>query len=90
MPGASRYLGREVTRDDITIKQDVGVVFDQPFYPGNWTVAQVGRAIEPFYTGWDNGLFLRSPAGSVYLRASGCGAVARHGLETHARGGIVA
>jgi ABC-2 type transport system ATP-binding protein len=57
--GRIEVLGREVTRDDITIKQDVGVVFDQPFYPGNWTVAQVGRAIEPFYTGWDNGLFLR-------------------------------
>src|SRR5215470_12474384 len=57
--GHIEVLGRELARDDITIKQDVGVVFDQPFYPGRWTVAEVGRAIEPFYAGWDTGQFRR-------------------------------
>src|SRR4029079_9238943 len=45
--------------DDVAVKQDLGVVFDQPFYPGHWTVAQVGRALQPFYADWDASLFTR-------------------------------
>jgi ABC-2 type transport system ATP-binding protein len=55
--GRIEVLGREVS-DDVAIKQDIGVVFDQPFYPGSWTVAQVGRALAPCYSGWDAELFL--------------------------------
>jgi ABC-2 type transport system ATP-binding protein len=57
--GRVEVLGRDADGDDITIKQDVGVVFDQPFYPGSWTVAQVGQALRPFYAGWDTALFTR-------------------------------
>jgi len=58
--GRVEVLGREVDGDDVMVKQDVGVVFDQPFYPGNWTVAQVGQALQPFYRDWDTALFTRN------------------------------
>jgi ABC-2 type transport system ATP-binding protein len=57
--GRVEVLGRNVDGDVVTVKQDVGVVFDQPFYPGSWTVAQVGQALRPFYRGWDPALFTR-------------------------------
>jgi ABC-2 type transport system ATP-binding protein len=57
--GRVEVLGRDADGDDVTIKQDVGVVFDQPFYPGSWTVAQVGQTLQPFYAGWDTTLFTR-------------------------------
>jgi ABC-2 type transport system ATP-binding protein len=58
--GRVEVLGREVDGDDVMVKQDVGVVFDQPFYPGNWTVTQVGQALQPFYRDWDTALFTRN------------------------------
>lgn len=59
--GHIEVLGRDIDGDSdvVTVKQDVGVVFDQPFYPGVWTVAQVGQALRPFYDGWDPALFTR-------------------------------
>jgi len=57
--GRVELFGREVGRDEVAVKQDIGVVFDQPFYPGTWTVAQVGEALRPFYTAWDAALFHR-------------------------------
>jgi ABC-2 type transport system ATP-binding protein len=55
--GSIEVLGRDATVDDVAVKQDVGVVFDQPFYPAGWTVAQVGQALQPFYAQWDTALF---------------------------------
>jgi ABC-2 type transport system ATP-binding protein len=52
-------LGRDVGPGEVAVKQDVGVVFDQPFYPASWTVAQVGHSLEPFYATWDRALFAR-------------------------------
>src|SRR5258707_2685377 len=45
--GSIAVLGRDAIADTVAIKQDVGVVFDQIFYPGGWTVAQVGQALLP-------------------------------------------
>jgi ABC-2 type transport system ATP-binding protein len=56
--GRIEVLGRDAMIDGCTVKQDVGVVFDQPFYPGGWTVAQVGQALRPFYARWDTALFI--------------------------------
>lgn len=41
--GNIEVLGRDAITDDVAVKQDVGVVFDQPFFPAGWTVAQVGE-----------------------------------------------
>lgn len=37
----------------------VGVVFDQPAYVADWTAAQVGRAVAPFYPAWNQAEFDR-------------------------------
>lgn len=37
--------------------EQVGVVFDQPAYVAEWTAAQVGRALGPFYPAWDDARF---------------------------------
>jgi ABC-2 type transport system ATP-binding protein len=55
--GTVEVLGRDAAANDVAVKQDVGVVFDQPFYPAGWTVAQVGAALQPFYARWDTALF---------------------------------
>jgi ABC-2 type transport system ATP-binding protein len=55
--GTIEVLGRDAVTDDVAVKQDVGVVFDQPFFPAGWTVAQVGKALQPFYARWDAALF---------------------------------
>ncbi|MFT3888429.1 MAG: ABC transporter ATP-binding protein [Arachnia sp.] len=38
-------------------KARVGVVFDQPAYVADWTAAQTGRALAPFYPSWDGARF---------------------------------
>jgi ABC-2 type transport system ATP-binding protein len=55
--GSIEVLGRDAIADEVAIKQDVGVVFDQPFYPSTWTVRQVGQALRPFYARWDDAVF---------------------------------
>ena len=55
--GTVEVLGRDAAANDVAVKQDVGVVFDQPFYPAGWTVAQVAAALHPFYARWDTALF---------------------------------
>lgn len=37
--------------------EQVGVVMDSPFYPDDWAAADVERALRPFYSRWDSGLF---------------------------------
>ena len=49
--GTIEVLGRSPDRE--AVKQEIGVVFDQPFYPGGWTVRQVGQGLRPFYDRWD-------------------------------------
>jgi ABC-2 type transport system ATP-binding protein len=58
--GHIEVLGRDAVADGPLIKQDVGVVFDQLFYPSGWTVAQVGRALQPFYAHWDAAQYART------------------------------
>ncbi|HZM74742.1 MAG TPA: ABC transporter ATP-binding protein [Candidatus Limnocylindrales bacterium] len=57
--GHIEVLGHDAIDDQVTVKQDLGVVFDQPFYPPEWKVAQVGQALRPFYARWDEALFHR-------------------------------
>ncbi|MDR0930208.1 MAG: ABC transporter ATP-binding protein [Clostridiales bacterium] len=36
---------------------DIGVVMDTPFYPEDWTVADVARSLKPFYSSWSDDAF---------------------------------
>jgi ABC-2 type transport system ATP-binding protein len=58
--GRVEMLGRGAGHNSRVVKQDIGVVFDQSFYPTHWTVRQVGRGLRPFYHQWDAGLFARN------------------------------
>ena len=51
--------GGEVTilgkpNDDISLKEDLGVLFDQPYFQEDWTPADVEKAMRPFYKKWDS------------------------------------
>ena len=43
--------------DDVSIKEDLGVLFDQPFFQEDWTPLRIERALRPFYTRWDSAAF---------------------------------
>jgi len=51
--GEIRLLGK--SDDDITAKEDLGVMFDQPYFQEDWTPLDVEKGIQPFYRSWDSG-----------------------------------
>ena len=53
--GAIRLLGKPV--EDVSRKDDVGVLFDQPYYQEDWTPMDLERAVRPFYTPWDSAAY---------------------------------
>lgn len=63
--GSIQVFGLDHLENEITIKQKIGVVFDNTFYLDEWKVSTVERAISPFYSQWDSATFAR------YLREFG-------------------
>ena len=52
--GAIRILGEERSREDVSFREDIGVVMDSFLYVDSWTVRDVERALAPFYSRWDS------------------------------------
>jgi ABC-2 type transport system ATP-binding protein len=50
--GDVRILGR--SGNDISLKEDLGILFDQPYYQEDWTPADIEKAMRPFYSRWDS------------------------------------
>jgi len=50
--GDITILGKPVS--DVSVKADLGVLFDQPYYQEDWTAIDVERALKPYYTGWNS------------------------------------
>lgn len=50
--GDITLLGKPAS--DVSIKEDIGVLFEQPYYQEDWTPADVEKAMQPFYTRWDS------------------------------------
>jgi ABC-type multidrug transport system, ATPase component len=50
-------LGENVASASPTIKDDIGVVMDLPFYVDEWKVKTVESALMPFYTRWNHDSF---------------------------------
>ena len=46
-------LGRP--NDDVKVKEEIGIVFDQPYFQESWTPLDIERSIKPFYPNWDDG-----------------------------------
>lgn len=50
--GEIELLGRRVP-GPVALRQDVGVVLDHAYLVGDWRLAEVERALRPFYDRWD-------------------------------------
>jgi ABC-2 type transport system ATP-binding protein len=54
--GEIELLGRRVP-GPVALRQDVGVVLDHTYLVGDWRLAEVERALRPFYDRWDSGRY---------------------------------
>ena len=45
--------------DDISLKEDIGVMFDQPYYQEDWTPSDIEKAMRPFYKSWDSSIYYK-------------------------------
>jgi len=52
--GSIKLLGKDHIIDEIDIKQDIAVVFDDTFVVDSWKVYEVEKAIHSFYKNWDS------------------------------------
>ncbi|GHU88044.1 ABC transporter ATP-binding protein [Clostridia bacterium] len=50
--GEVKLLGRDVS--DASVKEDVGVLFDQPYFQEDWKVKDIENALSPFYRRWSH------------------------------------
>lgn len=50
--GEIEVLGKH--GDDETLKEELGVLFDQPYFQEDWTPNDVEKAMRPFYRQWDS------------------------------------
>lgn len=51
--GEIKIFGKDNIIDETTIKEQIGVVMDNPFYVEDWKLSEVGKALKPFYKKWD-------------------------------------
>lgn len=50
--GEIRLLGKP--DGDVTAKEDIGVMFDQPYFQEDWTALDIEKGIRPFYQHWNS------------------------------------
>ena len=55
--GEITILGKPVS--DVSLKSDLGVMFDQPYYQEDWTVKDVENALRPYYSNWNADIWRR-------------------------------
>ncbi|MGB4465733.1 MAG: ABC transporter ATP-binding protein, partial [Eubacteriales bacterium] len=53
--GDIEILGK--SGDDVSLKEDLGVLFDQPYFQEDWTPIDIEKALYPFYRQWDSSAF---------------------------------
>jgi ABC-2 type transport system ATP-binding protein len=53
--GDIEILGK--SNKDTSLKEDLGVLYDQPYYQENWTPIDIEKAICPFYKRWDSSTY---------------------------------
>jgi ABC-2 type transport system ATP-binding protein len=49
--GDIRLLGKP--DGDVSVKEELGVMFDQPYFQEDWTPTDIEKAMQPFYRYWD-------------------------------------
>jgi len=55
--GEIKIFGLDNIEHEAQIKTKIGAVMDSPFFEENWTLAQTGKALKPFYPDWDDNKF---------------------------------
>ncbi|NMA70184.1 MAG: ABC transporter ATP-binding protein [Desulfitobacterium sp.] len=53
--GDIEILGK--SSDDFPLKEDLGVLFDQPYFQEDWTPLDIEKALSPFYRHWDSAAY---------------------------------
>jgi len=52
--GEIKIFGLDNIRDELPVKQELAVVFDEIFFVDAWRVREVAKAIKGFYSAWDD------------------------------------
>ena len=55
--GEVKIFGLDNLEDELAVKQELAVVFDEIFFVESWRVSDVEKAIKGFYSEWDEKLF---------------------------------
>lgn len=55
--GTVRLLGREMSDEDVSLREEIGVVFDAGNFPGHLDPAKLSGIMNGIYRKWDDGLF---------------------------------
>lgn len=55
--GAIKIFGLDNIHDELAVKQELAVVFDDIFFVDTWRVKEVEKAIRGFYSEWDSKLY---------------------------------
>lgn len=53
--GEIKLLG--VSADDVSVKESIGVLFDQPYFQEDWNALDIEKSLEPFYSQWDSAVY---------------------------------
>ena len=53
--GSINLFGK--TADEVSLKEDIGVLFEQPYYQEDWTPVDIEKAVRPFYKKWSSTTF---------------------------------
>ena len=55
--GEIRILGQDTDGDSVSVREDIGVVFDESCFPDGLNARQVDKAERCIYKNWDSGAF---------------------------------
>lgn len=53
--GSIKVFGKPA--DDVSLKEEIGVLFEQPYYQEDWTPVDIEKALRPFYRKWSSSAF---------------------------------
>lgn len=55
--GSIRIMGMDNIRDEIGIKEDIGIVFDESNFPDDMKIKDIGKVMKNIYKKWDEKVF---------------------------------
>lgn len=53
--GVIKLFGKPA--EDVSLKEDIGVLFEQPYYQEDWTPIDIEKVMRPFYKKWSDAAF---------------------------------